>query len=116
MGTSTQIITGQCHCGTIKYAAQGPILRQGSCSCSACQKATGALTSPNIGVSMASFKITAGTPTLYRSTSGVDCDTGVFHFCNQCGSQLYWIDEAGTELAIFAGTLDDTSLFKSDVT
>ena len=109
--TIVQTIIGQCHCGTIKYEAQGPILRQGSCSCRACQKATGALTSPNIGVAMENFRITSGTPTVYRSSSGVACDTGVWHFCNQCGTQLYWIDGAGTELAIFAGTLDDTSLF-----
>ena len=112
--TSVQKITGQCHCGTVKYAAQGPILRQGSCSCQACQKATGALTSPNIGVPMESFKITSGKPSEFHGSSGVACDTGVFHFCNHCGSQLYWIDAANTEIAIFAGTLDDISLFKTE--
>ena len=110
---SVQLITGQCHCGAIKYKAQGPILRQGSCNCRACQKATGALTSPNVGVTIETFKITAGTPTVYRSSSNEACDAGIWHFCNQCGSQLYWMDAAGTEIAIFAGTLNDTSLFQS---
>jgi hypothetical protein len=108
---SQQLITGQCHCGTIKYEAKGPILRQGSCSCRACQRATGALTSPNIGVAINTFKIIVGSPSVYQAESGVDCDTGAFHFCNQCGTQLYWIDAEKTELAIFAGSLDNTSLF-----
>jgi len=114
MEKAAQMITGQCHCGSVKYEAQGPILRQGSCSCRGCQKATGALTSPNVGVPMETFKITSGTPTVFKASSGVACDTGVYHFCNQCGSQLYWIDAAKTEIAIFAGTLDDTSLFKTE--
>ncbi len=112
--TTVQTITGQCHCGAIKYEAQGPILRQGSCNCRACQKATATLTSPNVGVAMDTFKITEGTPAVYRAASGTDCDSGVWHFCNQCGSQLYWMDAAGTEIAIFAGTLDDISLFQEE--
>jgi hypothetical protein len=109
-----QIITGQCHCGAVKYNAVGPLLRQGTCTCRACQKATGALQSPNVGVAMDTFEITAGTPTQFRAGSGEACDSGVFHFCSACGSQLFWKDAAETELAIFAGTLDDTSIFQPE--
>jgi hypothetical protein len=44
----------------------------------------------------------------------MDCDSGVWHFSNLCGKQLYWIDIAKNELAIFAGTLDDTRLNRSE--
>ncbi len=104
-------ITGQCHCGAVRYAAKGPILRQGTCRCRPCQRATGALESPNIGVAPENLKIIAGRPSQYRSDSNEACDSGVWHLCSQCGSQLYWMNTSGTEVAIFAGTLDDTNLF-----
>jgi hypothetical protein len=114
MDSKEMTITGQCHCGAISYRAQGPILRQGICYCRACQKATGTLASPNLGVAIDTFEITKGEPTVFKAESKEACDSGVFHFCNQCGSQLYWLDAAGQELAIFVGTLDDTTLFKSE--
>ena len=110
----SQIITGQCHCGAVKYEAQGPILRQGTCTCRACQRATGALASPNIGVAPGALKITAGTPVQFKAATSEACDSGVFHLCSRCGSQLYWTDAADTEVAIFAGTLDDTTLFEPE--
>ena len=106
-----QTITGQCHCGAVKYEAESPILRQGTCTCRACQRATGALASPNIGVALGALVITEGSPVEFKSESSEACDSGVFHLCSRCGSQLYWTDAADTEVAIFAGTLDDTSLF-----
>ena len=104
--------TGQCHCGSVQYEAQGPITFQGTCTCRACQRATGALASPNIQVPIETFHVTSGSPTQFKSDSDEGCDAGVFHFCGQCGSQLYWTNGAGTELAIFVGTLDDTSAFR----
>ena len=110
---STQTFTGQCHCGSIHYEAQGPILFQGTCTCRACQRATGALASPNVQVPMETFKVIRGSVSPFKSDSDEGCDAGVFHFCSQCGSQLYWVNAEGTELALFAGTLDDTSMFLS---
>ena len=112
--TGNQLITGQCHCGAVKYEAQGPILRQGTCTCRACQRATGALKSPNIGVAPKDFKITAGAATQFQAPSNEACDSGVWNLCNQCGSQLFWMNASRTELAIFAGTLDDTSVFRPE--
>ncbi len=114
MDNKEKIITGQCHCGQITYEAQGPILRKGICRCQSCQRATGALESPNIGVAMEHFAVTTGEPVQFRAKSGTGCEAGTWNICSKCGSQLYWINAAKSELAIFAGTLDDTNLFTND--
>ena len=113
-GTETKMITGQCHCGAIQYEAQGPVLRQGICQCRGCQRATGGLWSPSVGVAQESFRIKAGTPTQFQASSNEACDSGTWNLCSKCGSQLFWTNAAGTELAIFAGTLDDTRLFRQE--
>jgi hypothetical protein len=111
---NVQLLTGQCHCGSVKYEARGPILFQGTCTCRACQRATGTLASPNLQVAPENVQITSGSVTRFKADSDIACDAGVWHFCNQCGSQLFWKNAAGTELAIMVGTLDDTSVFQPE--
>lgn len=110
---STNRITGQCHCGQIKYEAQGPIKDSSYCDCRACQRATGGMTSAIVVVPRKGFKILAGEPSSYRAASGVKCDWhGTWYFCPKCGSQLYWQFDEGDTFDVFAGTLDDTKLFQ----
>jgi hypothetical protein len=61
------------------------------------------------------FRVTAGRPTEFRAEAGVKCDAhGVWHFCPDCGTQLFWVGDGGDELDIFAGTLDDASVFEPE--
>ena len=113
-GETAQILTGKCHCGSVRYEARGPILFQGTCTCRPCQRATGTLASPNVQVAPDNLQITRGNATQYKASLEVACDVGVWHFCDRCGSQLYWTNAEGTELAIFVGTLDDTSVFQPE--
>jgi hypothetical protein len=106
-------ITGQCHCGAVKYQAKGPILRQGECTCRACQRATGTLGSPNVGVKPDHFQIIQGHPAQYKAAGNEDCDAGIWHFCADCGAPLYWEAPDGVEVAILVGSLDDPSLYKA---
>ena len=103
-------ITGQCHCGAIAFASSGPIVHQGTCTCRACQQATGTLGSPNIGVPADSVTLTKGTPAEYKA-EGEGCDAGTWQFCGQCGSPLYWKNAKETEVALFVGALDDPTVF-----
>lgn len=106
-------ITGQCHCGTVKYEAQDPVVKSSTCDCRACQRATGTLQVPFITVQRSSFRITAGETTEFRGTSEAKCDRhGTWHFCPKCGTQLFWKGNKGKELDVFVGTLDDPSLFQ----
>lgn len=106
-------ITGQCHCGNIKYMAQGPIVKCSYCDCGGCQRATGTLKAPFVTVKRQGFVLTAGEPASFRAESGVGCDChGVWNFCPKCGTQVFWKGHTGDELDIFAGTLDDTTVFR----
>ena len=106
-------VTGQCHCGQITYEAEDPNLSVGYCDCRGCQKATGTLRAPFVHVNRAGFRTTKGDPKAFRAASGDKCDAGgVWHFCSDCGTQLFWKGDRGDEIAIFAGTLDDASLLK----
>ena len=69
-----QPITGQCHCGQIKYEAQGPAVEGNYCDCRGCQRATGTMKSAILVVKSAGFKIVAGEPTAFRATKGEKCD------------------------------------------
>jgi len=106
-------MTGQCHCGHVKYRVQGPIRKCSTCDCRGCQRATGALRVPFVTVLRSAFTITQGEPKPFRGTSKAQCDVnGVWHFCPRCGTQVFWKPHKGNLVDIFAGTLDDTSVFK----
>jgi len=106
--------TGKCHCGQIAYEAQGPIEHQGACTFRACQRTTGALASPYLAIDAKNFRIPQGRPKAYSPGTGEGCEAGTFHFCDNCGSPLYWTTRDDDDfLAIFVGTLDATGIYKA---
>jgi hypothetical protein len=108
-----KLISGQCHCGHVKYEAQGPVVKCSYCDCQGCRRATGTLKAPFVTVRRAGFKITAGEATEFRAASGVKCDAhGTWHFCPKCGAHVFWKGNRGSEIDIFAGSLDDAALFQ----
>jgi hypothetical protein len=112
-GVVRKTITGQCHCGYIKYEAQGPVIESNYCDCRGCKRATGTMKSAILVVPRAGFKIVAGETASFRATTGEKCDAhGVWYFCPKCGSQVYWKCDNGNKFDIFAGTLDDLTLFQ----
>jgi hypothetical protein len=105
-------MTGRCHCGRVAYRAAGPVVKQSYCDCRGCRKATGTLRAPFVTVSRAGFEVSAGEPSRFRAESGDMCDGhGQWAFCPHCGTQLFWDGDGSDQVDVFAGTLDDTSLF-----
>ena len=106
-----QTLTGQCHCGAVKYEAKGPVVKSSHCDCRGCQRATGAIQIPFVTVFRSGFILTTGKTTEFRSDIDKDCDGyGTWHFCAACGTQLFWKGDKGDHLDVFAGTLDDTAV------
>ena len=79
------MITGGCHCGAIRYQAEGEALTHALCHCTDCRRHAGA---PMVGWTMYpqdAVKVTKGTPKIYASrsmaggisapTAGPDCST-----------------------------------------
>jgi len=105
-------IAGQCHCGHIKYQVQGNIIKSSYCDCLGCQRATGTLKAPFVTVLRKDFMLLSDEPSKFRSDSKAACDVhGEWNFCHKCGTQIFWKADNGDQLDIFAGTLDDTTIF-----
>jgi hypothetical protein len=106
--------TGRCHCGQVQYAASGPVEKTSTCDCIGCRKATGTFSAPFVTVQRSRFEVTAGEPKAYRGRSGKACDAhGVYYFCANCGTQVYWRGNRGETVDLFAGTLDDPTVYRA---
>jgi hypothetical protein len=105
------VITGGCLCGAVRYEADGEPVIALHCHCRDCQRASGTghvpimvMRKPQVSVSgrTRSFAVTGG--------SG---HKAVRHFCPACGSLQFGTPEMDTSFfTIYAGTLDDPSVFK----
>ena len=106
--------TGRCHCGRVQYIASAPVEKTSTCDCPGCRKATGTFSAPFVTVKRDRFEITAGEPKAYRGRSGKKCDAhGTYHFCPDCGTQVYWLGDRGDTVDLFAGTLDDPTVYRA---
>jgi hypothetical protein len=103
-GDETMNITGGCHCGAIRYEAEGEPLTHALCHCSDCRRHAGA---PMVGWTMypeAAVRITKGTPKLYESSPH-----GRRYFCAQCGTGLLYTNAEALPglIDIQSATYDD---------
>lgn len=81
--------TGGCHCGAIRYAADGEVLTHALCHCTDCRRHAGA---PMVGWTMypiAAVTLLQGEPRIYASS-----EHGRRHFCADCGTGLFYTNEA----------------------
>ncbi len=81
-------VQGGCHCGAIRYDVQGDAITHALCHCTDCRRSAGA---PMVGWTMypaAAVKVTKGAPKIYKSS-----DNGRRHFCADCGTGLFYVNE-----------------------
>ena len=79
------MMTGGCHCGALRYQAEGEALTHALCHCTDCRRHAGA---PMVGWTMypqGAVKVTRGTPKVYVSSKH-----GRRHFCPDCGTGLFY--------------------------
>jgi len=105
MGT----FSGSCLCGNIEYMAEGKASFPHLCSCTTCQRWSGAPTVAWVEFPMSSFiwNGLGGEPELFQSSA----KTQRGH-CSKCGSALCAIDEGYEKISITMGTLKDSSSIK----
>jgi hypothetical protein len=108
--------TGGCLCGAVRYSIDtetGP-MRQLICHCIDCQKHTG--TAFVSGIAFASDAVTiTGAMSTFTLPGGQSGEPMHRRFCTKCGSPIL-IEKDGTgRKLIMAGTLDDKSQFKPEV-
>jgi hypothetical protein len=109
MSDSVKRWTGGCLCGALRYEAQGEPQAAGLCYCADCRKAFGSGFIPFIGFSSQAVRFTgASLKVLSRAASG---RVAVRNSCPVCGSLVHGGD-VGKHVTIYAGTLDDPSMFR----
>ncbi|OJW27509.1 MAG: hypothetical protein BGO51_21705 [Rhodospirillales bacterium 69-11] len=79
----TQVMTGGCQCGAVRYALYAAPEKVGICHCRMCQKAVGGPFFAWAGVPAADLVWTRGRPATFRSSSVAERG-----FCAACGTPL----------------------------
>lgn len=80
-------ITGGCHCGAIRYSAEGEAITHALCHCVDCRRHAGA---PMVGWTMYpenAVKVTKGASKVYQSSEHGR------RFCPECGTGLFYVNQ-----------------------
>lgn len=96
--------TGGCHCGAVRYQADGEMLHHAICHCEDCRRASGA---PMVG--WIAFKSDAVTVTKGEPSVRSSAEHARRHFCGDCGTGLFYLNEQVLPgiTDIQSATLDD---------
>lgn len=102
--SKSDLITGGCLCGAIRYEISEPPFDPHYCHCRVCQKVSGAPAIAGAFISKDALRFTPSEPKLYRSSPIVERG-----FCADCGSYLLYrplIAEWSDWLIIMIASLD----------
>ncbi len=93
---------GGCLCGETIFTANGEPTNPHLCSCTMCQKSSGAPTVAWVEFSLDSFQWTQNKPALYRSSQNTQrC------FCQKCGGFLGAINDGDSSIFITIASLSN---------
>jgi len=107
-------LTGGCLCGAVRYEAEGQPLFAGHCYCADCRKASGSGFIPFIGFASAALRF-SGQTRIFTCTAA-NGGEAVRNFCPVCGGLVFGGEVGKVEShTIYAGSLDDPSLFHPDM-
>jgi hypothetical protein len=81
-------VHGSCHCGAIRFEADGDPQKAGVCHCTDCQSLTGSAFSLFFQVPCEGFKLTSGQPKIYVKTAESG-NRRAQAFCANCGTRLW---------------------------
>jgi hypothetical protein len=113
MATS-EVRTGGCLCGRVRYESAGAPLFSLLCHCRDCQRQSGSAHVAAMRVPARGFRITRGDPKVHVRTS--DAGNEVTHaFCGDCGAPLFIRVSARPDIVgLRVGSLDDPSGFRPE--
>jgi len=99
------VLTGGCFCGEVRYAVDAAMAADACvCHCENCRRTTGAPMVAWFSVKPGAFRITAGAPMRFASST-----TGERQFCGRCGAQLTFQDSQIDEIDVTTASLDNPS-------
>lgn len=105
--------SGGCLCGALRYTVSKPPLWVTICTCTFCQRATGAQGMVEPIFEITDLEFTKGTPKQYAHRSSGSGKNVFVHFCETCGTKTHltferWPDKLG----VYAGTFDRPGWFE----
>jgi hypothetical protein len=107
MPADSEVRTGGCQCGAVRYESGGAPLALYVCHCRECRRQSASAFGMSLEVPRAGLRLTCGEPRFWTR----DADSGRrvrCAFCPACGSRLWHESDGPSEtLTIKAGSLDD---------
>ena len=93
--------TGACACGAVRCELSGELTKVTFCHCSKCRRWHGHF-GAYTAVNHAHFTLTEQRGLKWHAING----TVQRGFCQECGSSLFWKDEADVRLGVCVGAID----------
>jgi hypothetical protein len=103
----SQVITGGCQCGGVRYEVRGKLRDVIVCHCIQCRRTSGHFVAATACRRRAFTLVKDDTLKWYVAVSGFRRG-----FCNECGSSLFFEEEGGDRISIAAGSLDESQGLK----
>jgi hypothetical protein len=99
-----------CHCGQLHLVVEGEPFAVSICHCLACQRRTGSAFGMQAGYNADQVRITGRYSDYSRISDEADQKEHVFHFCPDCGSQVFYTEPTEEDLIVVSvGAFADPS-------
>jgi hypothetical protein len=89
-----------CHCGQLRLEVDGDPFAVSICNCLACQRRTGSAFGMQAGFKKAQVSVAGRFNDYSRISDEADRKEHVFHFCPDCGSQVFYTEPDEPELIV----------------
>jgi hypothetical protein len=99
-----------CHCGQLRLEASGDPFAVSICHCLACQRRTGSAFGMQAGFKADQIQVNGRFGDFARISDEADKKEHVFHFCPDCGSQVFYTEPTEPDLIVVSvGSFADPS-------
>ena len=99
-----------CHCGQLRLEVSGEPFSVSICNCLACQRRTGSAFGMQAGFKRDQVEVSGRFNDYSRISDEADRKEHVFHFCPDCGSQVFYTEPDEPELLVVSvGSFADPS-------
>jgi hypothetical protein len=99
-----------CHCGQLRLEVTGEPFAVSICNCLACQRRTGSAFGMQAGYRPEQVQVVGSYKDYSRISDEADRKEHVFHFCPECGSQVFYTEPTEPDLIVVSvGAFADPS-------
>ena len=99
-----------CHCGQLRLEVAGDPFAVSICNCLACQRRTGSAFGMQAGFKADQVQVVGRFNDYARISDEADRKEHVFHFCPDCGSQVFYTEPSEPDLVVVSvGSFADPS-------